>query len=196
MAGILQDFLKQFSEDDNSAENKVFDSNKVPLEDSVLESHENENYIEVSKEQLPDSISTPTTKKIKLNFKKTETKTPDLEEEPANKITIEEKPKVVEESKQKESQEELIKYQKEKEEENNIIKQEELFEMSGTSLSFKDKWERTYNSALKKEISNLFNDKVKNGKFRYDKDGVLEILPEMQTYGKSSKELLESRWEI
>lgn len=73
---------------------------------------------------------------------------------------------------------------------------EKLFEESETPLVFKEKWFALYEKALSSGKQTMTNQKVKNGKFRLNETGALEILPDFETKGKSSNDLLHEVWKI
>ena len=71
---------------------------------------------------------------------------------------------------------------------------EMLFTQSGTSLHMKAKWLEQFDKAKKSTKSNYVVDKMKRGKFMLNNDGQLLFLPEHETYGKSSGDLLTEHW--
>lgn len=71
-----------------------------------------------------------------------------------------------------------------------------LFRISGSSPDRKDRWMELVKQAWESDKKTLTNKKIKNGKFRLDKDGMIEILPDHETRGLSSKELLKEHWRI
>lgn len=73
---------------------------------------------------------------------------------------------------------------------------EKLFEESETPLIFREKWFALYEKALSSGKQTMTNQKVKNGKFRLNEVGALEILPDFETKGKSSNDLLHEVWKI
>ena len=74
------------------------------------------------------------------------------------------------------------------------IKLEEMFTKSGTDEKFKEKWFELYQKSVESNKNTMTNRKIRNGKFRFDDAGKLEILPDFDTYGKSSKQLLQEQW--
>ena len=72
---------------------------------------------------------------------------------------------------------------------------EALFQRSGTPLDQRDKWLLTIERARGSKQSTMLNKKVCAGKFRFTSVGELEILPDMDTSGKTSKELLGMKWQ-
>lgn len=77
---------------------------------------------------------------------------------------------------------------------NDII--DEFFIKSETELKFKDKWIEIYNKAINSEKNTITVDKIKRGKFRINEQGKIEILPDHETYGKTSKILLKENWKL
>ena len=77
---------------------------------------------------------------------------------------------------------------------NNDKNLEMLFIKSETPLQYKDKWYELYQKALDSNKNTITNQKVKNGKFRLDETGKLEILPDHETYGKTSNQLMKEKW--
>lgn len=73
-------------------------------------------------------------------------------------------------------------------------KAEMLFIQSGTSQFMKVKWFEQFDKAKKSVKSNYVVDKMKRGKFMLNNDGQLLFLPEHETYGKSSDDLLTEHW--
>lgn len=71
-----------------------------------------------------------------------------------------------------------------------------LFIKSETLNAFKDKWVELYEKAINSDKKTTINQKIKNGRFRFNIDGNLEILSELDTSGKSSKDLLNLSWKI
>lgn len=70
----------------------------------------------------------------------------------------------------------------------------EMFMRSGTGQQFYSKWVLVLKKAMDASVDTLFNKKVTSGRFRFADNGELEILPDMDTYGKSSRELLSMNW--
>ena len=71
---------------------------------------------------------------------------------------------------------------------------EELFLKSGSSLEFKNAWIAQYQKAHSSKNSGVIVDKFKRGKFYINEQGVLNILPEIETHNKSAKDLLKQKW--
>lgn len=70
-----------------------------------------------------------------------------------------------------------------------------LFVHSETDERFRETWVDTLLRARKANVKTQFNKKVSEGRFRFDDSGQLEILPDIDTYGMSSKEILSMRWD-
>ena len=70
-----------------------------------------------------------------------------------------------------------------------------LFDKSGTPVEQREKWMLTIQKARQSNAKTMFNTKVCNGRFRFTSIGELEILPDMDTSGKTSKELLSMKWD-
>lgn len=73
---------------------------------------------------------------------------------------------------------------------------ERLFELTDTPLSMKNIWMDSIIKAREVQANNLQADKVRRGKFRITEGGKLEILPETETGGKSSRDLCKMQWSI
>lgn len=73
---------------------------------------------------------------------------------------------------------------------------DQLYLKSGTPAKFKDKWYALHQKAMDSDKNTQINSKIRRGKFRFDKDGNLEILPEHETVGKTVTELLHEQWKI
>lgn len=89
---------------------------------------------------------------------------------------------------------EMLEHQTEKPKTEDVL--EELFIKSGTPVIFKEKWYALYEKAMASDKNTQINGKVRRGKFRFAKDGTLEILPEHETAGKSALDLLHEQWKI
>lgn len=81
------------------------------------------------------------------------------------------------------------------EKENNNQMLEKLFIKSQTPIQHRERWFLTIEKALKSDMKTMLNRKVVEGKFRFNSIGELEILPDLDTSGKTSKELLEMKWD-
>lgn len=68
----------------------------------------------------------------------------------------------------------------------------DLVEQSETS--FADDWIDVYEKAQRSRKDNLYQNKIKRGLFRINKEHAIELLPEHRTYGKTSTELMSERW--
>ena len=71
-----------------------------------------------------------------------------------------------------------------------------MFENSETAPFFKEKWMALYQKAINSDKKTLINDKIRRGRFRINEEGKMEILPDFETKGKSSKQLLRESWKI
>ena len=70
---------------------------------------------------------------------------------------------------------------------------EEMFIKSGTDSDLHDQWIAACVKASQAKVKGRLNTKVRMGKFRLTKEG-LEILPDMETWNLSSKEILSKSW--
>ena len=77
---------------------------------------------------------------------------------------------------------------------NNMEEIEELFLKSGSSMEFKNNWIAQYQKAHASKKHGVIIDKFKRGKFYINEQGVLNILPEIETHNKSAKDLLKQKW--
>lgn len=77
---------------------------------------------------------------------------------------------------------------------NNMEEIERLFLKSGSSLEFKNNWIAQYQKAHASKKHGVIIDKFKRGKFYINEQGVLNILPEIETHNKSAKDLLKQKW--
>ena len=77
---------------------------------------------------------------------------------------------------------------------NNMEEIEKLFLKSGSSLEFKNNWIAQYQKAHASKKHGVIIDKFKRGKFYINEQGVLNILPEIETHNKSAKDLLKQKW--
>lgn len=73
---------------------------------------------------------------------------------------------------------------------------EELYKISDTAINQKERWFEIVDMAWKSDVKSLSNKKFKNGKFRLDQNGHIEMLPDHETHGYSSKDLLKQQWRI
>lgn len=73
---------------------------------------------------------------------------------------------------------------------------DKLFLESESHITQKERWFELYDQAWNSKSKTISNKKFKKGKFRLDKNGSLEILPDQVTYNKSSKDLLNSKWGV
>ncbi len=79
---------------------------------------------------------------------------------------------------------------KEKDEQAEI---DNLFKISETKKEYKDVWINVYKEAKESKKSNYIVDKCKRGRFIII-DGKPVILPELDIYGKSSKDIMNIHW--
>ena len=68
----------------------------------------------------------------------------------------------------------------------------ELLEWSETSYA--DEWLETYQKGLRSKKNNEVAQKIRQGRFRINKEHQIEILPDKRTDGMSSGDLLNQRW--
>ena len=71
---------------------------------------------------------------------------------------------------------------------------EDMFIKSETPESRRKDWFETYENAIKSKKNNYIIEKIRRGKFSITSEGTQIILPELDTYGKSSQELLGENW--
>lgn len=70
----------------------------------------------------------------------------------------------------------------------------EAFIRSETDPKYKQIWIGYLQKAYGSDLHTMTNEKIRNGRFRIDTTGHLEILPDHDTYGKSSNALLTDKW--
>ncbi len=73
---------------------------------------------------------------------------------------------------------------------------ERLFTESETNPKFHDAWVTLYRKAFASDKQTMTNAKIRNGRFRLDETGKLEILSDFPTYGKTSKDLMSQTWKL
>lgn len=83
-----------------------------------------------------------------------------------------------------------------KKEEDTKESLEELFLRSETDPHLKNQWMELYQKALNSDKDTWTNRKVRKGKFRITNEGKMEILPDFDTFGKSSSEILKENWRL
>jgi hypothetical protein len=83
-----------------------------------------------------------------------------------------------------------------KPEEDKAADVEKLFKSSETNEEYRELWMSIYNKALNKTSNGNISKKILNGRFRINKDGKLEILPNFPTFGKTSNQLMQEKWDI
>lgn len=71
---------------------------------------------------------------------------------------------------------------------------ERLFYESETKEEFKQEWIEMYMRGLRSRKKNATVRKIVNGRFRIMPGGKMEILPDMKTHNKTSKEILNTKW--
>lgn len=71
---------------------------------------------------------------------------------------------------------------------------ERLFYESETKEEFKQEWIEIYMRGLRSRKKNSTVRKIVNGRFRIMPGGKMEILPDMKTHNKTSKEILSAKW--
>lgn len=71
---------------------------------------------------------------------------------------------------------------------------ERLFYESETKEEFKQEWIEIYMRGLRSRKKNSTVRKIINGRFRIMPGGKMEILPDMKTHNKTSKEILKTKW--
>lgn len=71
---------------------------------------------------------------------------------------------------------------------------EAMFINSETPIERKEEWFSYIEKAKQSKKRNSFIIKVLNGKFRILQDGKMEMLPEIVTYNKTSKDILKTKW--
>ena len=176
MAGI-QDFIKQLQNDE--FQSTVEFSKEPPVHTQVE--------IEKPREVTKKVENKKPEKTLKLNINKIKKDTP-KQEEVVKKPQVKEK---VEEKKVIEKPKKSIITQPEIVEELDV---DLLFLKSETSVDKKAAWMEYYEKALRSKKDNAVTDKLRRGRFRILDDGSFIILPDLDTYQKSSKTLLEENW--
>lgn len=94
------------------------------------------------------------------------------------------------------SKEETLKTEESREEESkrqrdNFLK---IIRETGTKTEHFRAWIDTYEKGLASKKNNKVVNKIKNGRFRIDKDGNLELLPDFKTETLSIKDIFKSNW--
>lgn len=175
MAGI-QDFIKQLQNDE--FQSTVEFSKEPPVHTQVE--------IEKPREVAKKVENKKPEKTLKLNINKIKKDTPKQEvvKKPQVKEKVEEKKVVEEPQKSIATQPEIV-------EEQDV---DLLFLKSETSVDKKAAWMEYYEKALRSKKDNAVTDKLRRGRFRILDDGSFIILPDLDTYQKSSKTLLEENW--
>lgn len=70
-----------------------------------------------------------------------------------------------------------------------------LFLLSETPKEFMYKWIELYKKAIDSDKTTMTSIKVRNGKFRFNRQGEFEILPDHEVANKTSNQLLKEIWD-
>jgi hypothetical protein len=197
MKSNLGKFLQGFSDQNNTKESEVVKPciDKVNEEIIVKSKENNEKElirpVERIKRREPEKII----KEAEVKINETKPKSLKLNIKKVEKVPI---PGTPIESNSVKS----IEVTENKNQINTISKTEEiledidvLFAKTNTPMDQKEKWILTIQKARQSNAKTMFNTKVCTGRFRFTSIGELEILPDMDTYGKSSKEILSIKWD-
>ena len=156
---------------------------------------------EKQRNSMPQHEEHPAKKKISINLSSLKVKeTPKVEEvkQPAEQDLFSKKVSRMQKEAPKEVKNKPVvkKPLKEKTVINpsNMEEIEELFLKSGSSIEFKNNWIAQYQKAHASKKHGVIIDKFKRGKFYINEQGVLNILPEIETHNKSAKDLLKQKW--
>lgn len=199
MGSNLGKFLQEFSNQKDNGEDKIdnllkeeFNKVQQGTEINPLENKGLIRPVERIRRKEPTNVNLETSKqeinskKLKLNLKK---QSQQNEESTSSELLNTEVNNVYKNDEVKSLDQQNVK---------NEVKElddlEALFEKTDTPLEQKEKWMITIQTARKSNAKTIFNTKVCNGRFRFTSVGQLEILPDMDTSGKSSKELLSMKW--
>lgn len=198
----LSNFLKSFENSDNNNDktkaNEVSDVKKdfnteEANKANVVENNVTENNINNdNNENILDLIQNVETCET-INNQKTDITNSEKPKKPTIKIK---RIKIVRKVEKEPEQDQIPNIIKNDDNNNDNcqIKLEEMFTKSGTDEKFKEKWFELYQKSVESNKNTMTNRKIRNGKFRFDDAGKLEILPDFDTYGKSSKQLLQEQW--
>ena len=199
----LSNFLKSFENSDNNNDkakaNEVSDSKKdfnaeEANKANVVKNNVTENNINNdNNENILDLIQNVETCETTNNLK---SNTSDSEKPKKPTIKIK-RIKIVRKAEKEPEQDQIPNIVKNVDSDNNDncqINLEEMFTKSDTDEKFKEKWFELYQKSIESNKNTMTNRKIRNGKFRFDDAGKLEILPDFDTYGKSSKQLLQEQW--
>lgn len=172
----IEKFIKQLQNDE--FQSTVEFSKEPPVHTQVE--------IEKPREVVKKVENKKPEKTLKLNINKIKKDTPKQEvvKKPQVKEKVEEKKVVEEPKKSVATQPEIV-------EEPDV---DLLFLKSETSVDKKAAWMEYYEKALRSKKDNAVTDKLRRGRFRILDDGSFIILPDLDTYQKSSKTLLEENW--
>lgn len=217
MASKFQEFMKGFEEkteetttnnlcNSNLFINKDNSENLKSNDNSVVDSFQEKEEIEKPKKvlNLKLSISSQSSEVKDNNTSQSEicTKSEDQKEE----IVKETKETILQDISQKqETQTAQIEEAKTENVNSNINensdsndeskKLEIMFKKSETNEFYREKWYEIYNKAINSDKKTQTNKKVREGKFRIV-DGTIEILPDHETFNKTSRDLLSEQWNI
>lgn len=198
----LSNFLKSFENSDNNNDktkaNEVSDVKKdfnteEANKTNIVENNVTENNINNdNNENILDLIQNVETCET-INNQKTDIANSEKPKKPTIKIK---RIKIVRKVEKEPEQDQIPNIIKNDDNNNDNcqIKLEEMFTKSGTDEKFKEKWFELYQKSVESNKNTMTNRKIRNGKFRFDDAGKLEILPDFDTYGKSSKQLLQEQW--
>ena len=173
MSSKFQEFLQGFegNEEESNKEKEINKANTVTEEFNINDTT-NESTQQNEKKEAKPRIT------LKLKLNNTNIKTNNSKKEQTKEVVP------------------IKNIENENNQKYNEIDLELLFKKSETSEKFKEKWMKVYNKAINSKKKNSINSKVREGKFRINNDGNIEIMPEFDTFGKTSKFLLNEHWNI
>lgn len=156
------------------------------IQETIVESNIEKDFID-DKKQFKINIKTNNIEKDleikeKLNFGADQIDVPDTDNNTNNKQLIDNNVKLIENDNGSID--------------SGIEKINSLFVKSETLYKFKDNWFALYEKAINSDKKTTTNQKIKDGRFRFNIDGNLEILAEFDTSGRTSKDLLNLSWKI
>lgn len=186
----LNQFLKSFEENDKDkkkAPDKLIieGTAETTLQDIKYSSPEVKELPKFKlnkKEEVVEVIQKPNSTKLNLN-KKVAEEIPYIQEE-VTTIVIEEVKLEI----KKKVEPAIIEVSKEE-------KENQLFLLSETPQEFKKQWIDLFNKANESNKNTMTNAKVKSGKFRFNRQGEVEILPDHDVANKTSAQLLKEIWD-
>lgn len=197
MGNSLSDFLKSFGEDDivvSEPEQKSISTSSIIEEnlDSLKESNitvenseqkddkliNNKERLDLKDAKVKIDSKPKINLKLNLSRKITDEKTVETSQ---NVEKVQEKVSIAEIPSQNQLDEQRINY---------------LFFKSETKEVFKEKWIEIYKKALSSDKKTITNSKIRNGRFRINDEGALEILANFDTQGKNCDNLLNTNWVI